>query len=465
MLDNFPGAPLTDLPLEQALVALIFADNTNLDRLGRLSPDDLVDPFLGATLAAALDQHAEGQPANLVTLKPRLEAMALNDGRTGLDALRALTLNDKRPAVEDIVHRLRSLAVKRRLRDEMTRLAEAITDESQPIATSAADGIRQLNDYLADAISETKTSFELHPAAHEFIAWLQGDGDPVEIPTGLVELDKTLGGWHRGQFVLLGGRTSMGKSAIALASMLRTAARGHGVLFFSLEMTKHQIVARALADFAYAEPAIAYSDLKPKRVPRDQIKRLRNAAEAFKGLPLEIETRNGLTVGDILAKARKTAEDFKARGHELTLLVVDHLLKVRPSNRYAGQSVKEIDEVSEAMCVMAKSLNVAVLGLHQLNRQPQHRDNHRPVLNDLRGSGSLEQDADVVLFAYRPAYEYERQLQEGNEAREAEVKLAALKHDLEIQVAKQRQGPLKTLRFFVDMAANVVRDLEWGTRA
>src|SRR5258705_9531148 len=120
MLDSLPAAPLTDLPLEQALVALIFADNTNLDRLGRLSPDDLVDPFLGATLAAALDQHAEGRPANLVTLKPRLEAMALDDGRTGLDALRALTLNDKRPAIEDIAHRLRSLAVKRRLKDEMT---------------------------------------------------------------------------------------------------------------------------------------------------------------------------------------------------------------------------------------------------------------------------------------------------------------------------------------------------------
>ena len=400
MLDATLPAPLTDPALEQALLALAFADNANLDRLDRLAPEDLVDPFLGAALAAALNLHAEGRPANLVSLKSRLEAMPLGDGRTGLDALRALTLHDKLPSIEDIAHRLRSLAIKRRLQDELRRLANAVSDESQPLAAIAADGIRQLNDYLADAISQTKTSFELHPAAHEFIAWLQGDGDPVEITTGLVALDETLGGWHRGQFALLGGRPSMGKSAIASASMLRTAAKGHGVLFFSLEMTKQQIVARALADFAYGPFTIAYSDLKPRRVPTEKINRLLDAAEAFKGLPLEIETRNGLTVGDILAKARKTAEDFKARGYELDLVVVDHLLKVRPSNRYAGQPVKEIDEVSDAMCVMAKSLNVAVLGLHQLNRQPEQRDNHRPVLADLRQSGTLEQDADIVLFAY-----------------------------------------------------------------
>ena len=143
------------------------------------------------------------------------------------------------------------------------------------------------------------------------------------------------------------------------------------------------------------------------------------------------------------------------------LVVVDHLLKVRPSSRYAGQPVKELDEISEAMCVMAKSLNVAVLGLHQLNRQVESRDNQRPLLSDLRGSGSLEQDADVVLFAYRPAYHYERQMQEGENIAVAEKKLELVKHDLEIQIAKQRHGPTKTLKFWVDMAANVVRDKEF----
>lgn len=124
--------------------------------------------------------------------------------------------------------------------------------------------------------------------------------------------------------------------------------------------------------------------------------------------------------------------------------------------------MKELDEISEAMCVMAKSLNVAVLGLHQINRQVETRENQRPTLADLRGSEALEQDADVVLFVYRPAYQYERQLQEGADAeQDAQAKLAACKPVLELQVAKQRNGPTQTLKFFCDMAANVVRDKDW----
>lgn len=453
--------PLTDQALERALVALIFADNANITKIGKLEPEDLTDPVMAAALAGALDMHAEEKPINLVTLKARLEGVRIEDDRTGLDVLRSLSLGGALPSIKDIATRLKVLAAKRRLADSLRALADATADESQPMTALAADGIRQLNDYLADALAERKTSFELHEAAHDFIDWLQGEGDTVEIPTGLRDLDDATGGWHRGEFGILAGRPSMGKSCIALGSMLRTAAKGYGVLFFSLEMTKRQVTSRALTDFAYTIPAMAYSDLKPGRTNTHVVDRLLTAAERFKGLPLEIETRNGLTAGDIYARARRAAEEFKARGQNLALVVVDHLLKVRPSSRYAGQPVKEIDEVSEAMCVMAKSLDVAVLGLHQLNRQVESRDNPRPLLSDLRGSGSLEQDADVVLFAYRPAYHYERQLQEGEDAGIAEAKLETVKNDLEIQIAKQRNGPTKTLHFWVDMSANVVRDKDW----
>jgi replicative DNA helicase len=160
-----------------------------------------------------------------------------------------------------------------------------------------------------------------------------------------------------------------------------------------------------------------------------------------------------------MVMAKRTAEDFKARGNPLALVVIDHMLKIRPSRRYAGQPVKELDEISEAMCVMAKSLNVAVLGLHQLNRGTESRDNPRPVMSDLRGSGSLEQDADVVLFPYRPAYPIERLMQDDPEKRnEMKATLDAVETLLEIQVAKQRQGPTSTLTFYVDMKSNVVRN-------
>lgn len=461
MLDGEAFAVLSDVALERGLVALAFADNANLDKVGNLAPEDLTDPVLGAILSAALDMHAEGRPVNVVTLKARLEGIRVNDEQNGLDVLRRLTIGGALPRIEDIAARLRSLAVKRRLADYLRSLAAAASDESQPMAALAADAIGQLNDYLADANSEVKREPHIYDAAQAFIEYLQSDSDPVEIPTGLTDLDKATGGWHRGQFAILAGRPSMGKSTIALSSMLRTAEKGHGVLFFSLEMTRDQLVARALADYSYTNPVIAYSDMRPGKVGAVHVRRLYDAAERFRGMPIVIETRNGLTVGDIMAQARRVAEDMREKGAKLSLIVVDHLLKIRPSSRYSGQPVKELDEISEAMCVMAKSLDVAVVGLHQLNRQVESRDNPRPVLSDLRGSGSLEQDADVVLFAYRPAYQYERQMQEPDKRDEAEAAAEALKHELELQIAKQRNGPTTALHFWIDMQANVVRDKSW----
>lgn len=452
-------APLTDPDLERALIALLLADNQNFDKLGDLQPEDLSDYFLQQALTKAQEIWAAGRPVNLVTLKPEMEGVPLPFG-TGLEALRKLSYGETLPAIGEIAKSLKSLSLRRSVALQLSDLSRAAWDRGENLTAVAANAIRALNDVIADDVAATQTTFRLQEASDEFIEWLQSGEEPVEISTGLRDLDEATGGWHRGEFAILAGRPGMGKSCIALGSTLRTARAGDGVLFFSLEMTKRQIMARALADFAYdSRKPLAYSRLKPTLVTTDEIADLYRASEAFNNLPIEFDTRNGLTVGEIMARARRAAEDFSKQGKSLNLVVVDHMLKVRPSDRYRGNSVKELDEISEGMCVMAKSLNVAVLGLHQLNRQVESRDNQRPTLADLRGSGTLEQDADVVLFAYRPAYPLERQLQESAEKRtEAETMLRLVKHDLEIQIAKQRNGPTKTLEFFVDMQANVVRD-------
>ncbi len=460
MLD-YAEMPLCDVGLERALLALVFADNENLDRLGKLKPDDLSDPILAAILGGAMDMREDERPANLVTLKARLEGIRIDESKTGLDVVRDLTVGGTLPATEDIASRLRGLAVRRRLSEYLRALADAIADESQGVAVLAADAIGQMNIYLADAVEVQNQEPSLYVAAQDFIAHLQSGDDPIEIPSGLADLDKHTGGWRRGQFAILAGRPSMGKSCLALSSMLRTAEKGFGVLFFSLEMTRDQVVARALTDYAYSDPIIQYSNLKPGWVSGLEVQRLYEVSERFKDMPIEIDTRNGLTVADIMVKARRVSETMKADGHPLALVVLDHMLKVRPSTRYAGQPVKELDEISEAMCVMAKSLNVAVLGLHQLNRQVEQRENPRPLLSDLRGSGTLEQDADTVLFCYRPAYQFERQMQEPDKRMEAEQAVETLKHDMELQIAKQRNGPTTSLEFWIDLSANVVRAKDW----
>lgn len=455
-------APLTDIDLERALVALIFADNANLDRLGALEPEDLHDPVLSAALGMALRLRADGLPVTLALMKAQLIGIRLQDDRTGLDIVRSLSVGSNTPHVSDVAQRLRALAVRRRLADYLRAMSHAFEDETQAASALAADAAGQINDFLAAAISTEKTAFTLRQASEDFIAnYLNSEAPSVEITTGLIDLDRATGGWHRGEVSYLAGRPSMGKSTFMLSSMLQTALAGHGVLFFSLEMTLRQVTARVLSDLAYTHPPIAYADMKPRALTDSQMARIQNAANRLRGLPLVLETKNGLTATDILAMARKTAEQFKSKGKTLDLIVVDHLLKVRPSSRYAGNAVKELDEISEIMCVMAKSLGVAVVGLHQLNRQVEARDNQRPVMSDLRGSGSLEQDADNVMFVYRPAYVIERHLAETqDDRREAETMLESVKHIIELQIAKQRNGPTMGLEFFCDMPSNTVRNRE-----
>lgn len=465
MLDRTQPPPLTDVFLERVLVAQIFMDNASVAKIGKLTPADFADDVAAEALAGAIAMAAEGRPINLVTLKGRLEQLKLPYDLTAFEAIGSdpvFRMSKASPMpIEDIASRLRMLANRRRLAGYLHAVADAAYDETSAMGPLAADCISQCNEFIADTNSDRKTDFNLYDSAQAFIERLQSDDNPIEIPTGLTDLDNATGGHHRGQFTILAGRPSMGKSCIALSSMLRTAEKGYGVLFFSLEMTQDQVTSRALADYAYTQPRIDYFSLRPGNVNQLQVNRLYEAAERFKAMPIVVETKSGLTVGEIFARARQVKETFEKNGVSLALIVVDHLLKVRPSDRYAGQPVKEIDEISEGCCAMAKALNVAVLGLHQLNRGVESRDNPRPLMSDLRGSGSLEQDADTVLLAYRPAYRFERQLDDPDKRAEAEIAANELKHDLELQVAKQRSGPPMSLEFFCDMAANVVRDKSW----
>jgi replicative DNA helicase len=145
-------------------------------------------------------------------------------------------------------------------------------------------------------------------------------------------------------------------------------------------------------------------------------------------------------------------------GKRLGLVIVDHLDHMTPSNRYKGNKVQEIGEISMGIARLAKSEQVAVLALHQLNRNPEGRDNKRPELADLRDSGRLEQDADLVLFAYRAAYYLERMKFEDTEESRRIEKLEAKRNELELSIAKQRNGPTCIVELFCDMSANAVRD-------
>lgn len=457
---DLAATPFGDVELERALIALLLKDGRAIDRIGDLEPEDLTDPSMSAILAAAQEIAGEKKPVSVVTLLPRLRGILELDGSTGLDVVGKLTVAGTPPKIEDVAQRLKEIALRRGMSDYLSTVAQQATDEKIRPRALVLDVGKTLETFVQVG-TETAPTETISTVSEKFLEYLKSDVADIEITTGLADLDASTSGWHRGHFAIVAGRPSMGKSCFALSSMLKTAAAGHGVLFFSLEMSAFDLAARALTDLAYTEPVLHYKDLRPKRADV-HMARLERAAAKFKGLPIQIDTTSGLSASDIFERAKRAVEAFKKSGKRLDCVFVDHLLKIIPSGRYAGQPVKELDEISQAMCDVAKKLDVAVIGLHQLNRQNEDRDNQRALLSDLRGSGSLEQDADEVLFCYRPAYRLERLNPETDaEREERDLVLSALRYTLEIQIAKQRQGATDTIELWCDIGANAVRNKSW----
>jgi replicative DNA helicase len=280
------------------------------------------------------------------------------------------------------------------------------------------------------------------------------------ITTGLHDLNKVVGGWRRGEFTVIAARPSMGKSAFAASTMVSIGMSGHGILMFSLEMTQAALAARCLSEQVYnSQTPIRYADILNNRIQDWDKQRLEDAAENFADVPIEIDDQAGLTVSEIASRARKYAARLEKQGRRLDVVMVDHLGKVKASKRYSGNIVAETGEVSAALAGLAKELGVAMIALHQLNRGVEGREDKHPTLPDLRNSGDIEQDADTIGFLYRPAYYLERSKIDDAELDATRLRtLERRKHELEIIIAKNRNGPCTTIDLFIDVASNLIRD-------
>jgi replicative DNA helicase len=180
------------------------------------------------------------------------------------------------------------------------------------------------------------------------------------------------------------------------------AGNTNTLMLNSLEMDGYSVADRAMTDIAWQErDPIEYSRLRSGKVTLAQQQRLTDAARAFANLPIRIDPESGLKISQIAARARKHKQSLERQGKTLDALIVDHMHIVAPSNRYAGQPVREVTEISGAMKALAKELNLPVIALAQLNRSVEGRDNKRPTLSDLRESGAIEQDADLIAFVFR----------------------------------------------------------------
>jgi replicative DNA helicase len=459
------GAPVIAVEIEQALLGAILHDPNVLDRIdGQLVADDFSEQLHRRLFESFASARQAGHHIDLrlaiAALGPDVASQVTPELTAAQYVARLASEAVGTQSAKSYAHSVRDAADRRRLIETADRI-KACATSTRPVSDLAIEAIEDLDVIASMQTASHLSAVDIGTAAErlveEMTVRMQNPSTITGITTGLTDLDRKTGGYQRGELTIVAGRPGMGKSGFAASSARQSGAAVH---YFSLEMTAEALTARALTDAIYDHrDPIAYSDLIAGRFADDaQAQRIVDAQREFH-LPIRIDAQAGLSVQQIAARARKYQQSLQRRGADLDIVVVDHLHLVRASDRYRGNKVAEVTEVSAGLKALAKDLNVAVVALAQLNRAVENRDDKRPNLSDLRESGSIEQDADLVLLLFREAY-YLRQScanpveEDARVARELEVR-----HRLEVDIAKARNGPTGTVTLFFDAAANAVRNL------
>ena len=280
----------------------------------------------------------------------------------------------------------------------------------------------------------------------------------VGVPTGLTDLDYRLGGLHKSDLLIIAGRPSMGKTALATniafnaAKKIQNDGRKSTIAFFSLEMSSEQLSTRILAE----QSRIKSNDIRTGKISEEQFDKFIETSKNISELPLYVDETPAISIAALSNRARRIK-----RLYGLDMVVVDYIQLMRASNFREGR-VQEISEITQGLKALAKELSVPVLALSQLSRAVEHRDDKKPQLSDLRESGSIEQDADVVMFVYREAYYLQ-----GKEPRPATVehaewqaKMNDISHLAEIIIGKQRHGPTGNVMLEFEAMFTKFKDLQ-----
>lgn len=449
-----------NIEAEQALLGALLVNNDVFDRVASIiEAHHFYDPLHGRIFETAARRIQKNALATPVTLKPFFEGdpgMAEIGGPAYLARLAgaAVSIFNAR----DYAQTIYDLALRRdliRIGEEISGKAAAIDVESEP-ADQIVEAEQQLytlaekGKYEGGFQSFLKAATEAVEVAN---AAYQRDGGLAGLSTGLIDMDRKLGGLHPSDLIILAGRPSMGKTSLAtniafniakayrkgeLADGSEGAVDGGCVGFFSLEMSAEQLATRVLSE----QSEVPSEKIRRGEMDEDEFRRFVEAARDLERIPLYIDDTPALPISTLAARARRLK-----RTHGLDALFVDYLQLVRPASAKDSR-VNEVSEITQGLKAIAKELNIPVIALSQLSRQVESRDDKRPQLADLRESGSIEQDADVVMFVFREEYYVERrQPREGTpEHLTWQDEMAQVEGLAETIIAKQRHGPTGTVR-------------------
>ncbi len=404
-----------------------------------LRPDDFYREAHRIVFETMLELAGDNEAVDLVTLTEALRKKEMLEKVGGISFITALA--NYVPTAANIVYHAQIVKEKSELRhliDAATEIASAAYEATDDVKDIMDDAEKKI---LAVAANQTGGAFE--PIKNIVIDTVgrvetlyENQGGLTGISTGFRDLDRDTSGLQKSDLILVAARPSMGKTAFTLNIATYAAMHGHTVAFFSLEMSKEQLVQRMLC----SEGGIDSQRLRTGQLEDADWDRLINTADRVSKASIYIDDTAGINVMDLRSKARR----LKAE-HGLDLIVIDYLQLMQGRARSSSDNrQQEISEISRSLKALARELDVPVVALSQLSRSVESRTVKKPMLSDLRESGSLEQDADIVMFLYREDY-YDQETER--------------KNITEVIIAKHRNGPIGTIELFFQKEFTKFRDL------
>ena len=452
-----------NIEAEQAVIGSILLSNEIFDEINMLvASKNFYDPMHKKIFAAIEKLIYGGMLANPITLKNYFENE--KDDLNVPEYLVKITKfsTSSRQAIE-YSKLIYDLFVKR----ELIKISEDVIDNAK-LNDLDNDGQKIIENFekslfdLAEKGSFNSSLVKFDEAMRQTIEMAsnayKNDEGIVGVPTGLTDLDDRLGGLHKSDLIIIAGRPSMGKTALATniafyaAKKLQDEGKKSSIAFFSLEMSSEQLSTRILAE----QSRIKSNDIRRGKISEEQFDKFIETSKNVAELPLYIDETPAISIAALSNRSRRIK-----RLYGLDMVVIDYIQLMRASNFKDGR-VQEISEITQGLKALAKELSVPVLALSQLSRAVEQRDSKKPQLSDLRESGSIEQDADVVMFVYREAYYLEKQEPRPATVEHAEwqAKMNEVSNLAELIIGKQRHGPTGNIMLEFEAMFTKFKDIQ-----
>jgi len=464
ILSNLNDDP-QNLEAEQTVLGSILLNNEIFDEISDVKEDYFYNPVNKKIFKIINDLLSKGLLANPITLKNYFTNENELTEIGGSEYLVKLTkFSTSKIQIKYYADLLHDLKIRRNLiQISRETLDETLNKNSEINAEQIIESAEKKLFDIAERGRFNKSYVEFKDALLETIAMAssayKNEEGIVGVPTGLKDLDDRLGGLHKQDLLIIAGRPSMGKTALATniafnaAKKLIDKEKKSSIVFFSLEMSSEQLSTRILSE----QSRIKSNDIRRGKINQDEFEKFIETSKNLENLPLFIDDTPAITISTLSNRARRIK-----RMHGLDLVVVDYIQLMKSGNYKNEGRVQEIGEITQGLKALAKELDVPVLALSQLSRAVEQRDDKKPQLADLRESGSIEQDADVVMFVYREEYYLEKLEPKVGTAEHVEwQEKMSLVHNLaELIIGKQRHGPTGIIRLEFESAFTKFKDAQ-----